>query len=42
MQFRITGLLLLGAIALPAAGIAQTTAAAAGNHTNRGCRNQTA
>jgi quercetin dioxygenase-like cupin family protein len=27
MQFRITGLLLLGAIALPAAGIAQTTAA---------------
>jgi hypothetical protein len=42
MQFRTTGLLLLGAMALPASGTAQTTPRSTGNYTNSGRRNQTA
>ena len=43
MQFRTTELLLLlGAMALPASGVAQTTPRSTGNYANGGRRNQTA
>ncbi len=42
MQFRTTGLLLLGAVALPAPRDRTNQPRSTGNYTNRGCRNQIA
>jgi hypothetical protein len=39
MQFRTTGFLLLGAMALPASEAAQTRPRSTGNYTNSGRRN---